>query len=40
MRGDFLSRIGRMSGSSGPSLENRSWCVLYEAVRWTDGSIR
>ena len=40
MCGDFLSRIGRMSGSSGPSLEHRSWCVLYEAVRWTDGSIR
>ena len=40
MRGYFRSRIGTMSGSSGPSLENRSWCVLYEAVRWTDGSIR
>ena len=41
MRGDFLSRIGTMSGSSGPDLDTyRSWCILYEAARWTEGSIR
>ena len=41
MHGDFLSRIGTMSGSSGPGLDPyRSWCILYEAARWTEGSIR
>ena len=41
MRGDFLSRIGTMSGSSGPDLDTyKSWCILYEAARWTEGSIR
>jgi hypothetical protein len=40
VRGYFLSRIGTMSGSSGPSSEHRSWCVLYHAAIWTEGSIR
>ena len=41
MRGYFLSRIGTMSGSSDPGLDPyRSWCILYEAARWTEGSIR
>ena len=30
-----------MSGSSSPGLDPyRSWCILYEAARWTKGSIR
>ena len=41
VRGEFLSRIGTMSGSSGPAFDlYRSWCILYEAAIWTEGSIR
>ena len=36
MRGNFLNRIGTMSGSSSPGLDPySSWCILYEAARWT-----
>ena len=35
-----LLLLGRMSGSSGPGSDHRSWCILDEAARWTESSIR